>query len=123
MTQFPLYTSRGQWAGMLVDGHLYNMRGEWIGWVERDGSVFSVSGVYVGQLAHDMRVLSKHAWHEMTRPRRTSPSRPPLKITLPSHAPLPPLMAELSHDTVDVLDECPERLHTLDADPDAKDLD
>jgi len=42
---------------------------------------------------------------------------------MPSAAPLPPLMSELSYDTVDVFDEMPERLHTLDADPAAKDID
>jgi hypothetical protein len=122
MASSPLYTSRGHWAGMLMDGFLYNARGEWMGWVDEARSVYSVSGMYVGVLSKDMRVLAKRAWDDI-RPRRTLPAPPAVKISLPSHAPLAPLMAELSHDTVDVLDDWPERLHTLDADPDAKDLD
>ncbi len=122
MAQTPLYTTRGHWAGMLVDHYLYNELGEWIGWVDEDCNVYSVSGAYVGVLSRDMRVLAKRAWDDI-RPRRTPPARPPVRITLPPHAPLAPMMSELNHDTVDVLEDMPERLHTLDADPDAKDLD
>ncbi|MGQ0600770.1 MAG: hypothetical protein ACT4QE_03635 [Anaerolineales bacterium] len=122
MASTPLYTSRGQWAGMLIDNFLYNELGEWIGWVEPDMGVYSVSGVYVGMLSKDMRVLAKRAWDHV-QPHRAVPTQPAVKIVLPTHAPLPPLMAELNHDTIDVLEEMPERLHTLDADPNAKDLD
>jgi hypothetical protein len=124
MTQFPLYTTRGEWAGLLVNGHLYNTRGEWIGWVERDGTVFSVVGHYVGWLTKDFRVLRKRAVDDETElTRRRPPERPAARVPVPSSVPLPRLMPDLPYDTVDVFEELSERLHTLDADPDAKDID
>lgn len=122
MTHYPLYTTRGAWAGLLLDGYLYNPQGEWIGWVERDGSVYSVVGEYVGQLARDFRVLRKRAVPDARRQRRQPPARPSERFPMPATVPLPPLMAELGFDTIDVLDEMPELLHTLDADPAAKDI-
>jgi len=122
MAQNPLYTSRGDWVATLIDSYLYNTQGEWIGWVNPGGVVFSVVGEYIGWLSKDFRVLRKRDIVE-TIPRRAPPTRPVLKVRLPSSAPLAPLMAELTYDTIDVLEEMPERLHTLDADPSAKDID
>jgi hypothetical protein len=121
MPQSPLYTSRGDAAGMFVDGYLYNMQGEWIGWTDSQGQVFTVSGEYVGWLNKDFRVLRKRVI-DFTIPRRTPPARPP-KFKVPPSLPLAPMLAEINHDTIDVLDEMPDRLHTLDADPSAKDID
>lgn len=124
MAHFPLYTTRGEWAGLLVNGFLYNTRGEWIGWVERDGTVFSVAGHYVGWLTKDFRVLRKRAVDDATElMRRRPPARPAERISVPATVHLPPLMSEISFDTLDVFEEAPERLHTLDADPDARDID
>jgi hypothetical protein len=122
MPDFPLYTSRGVWVGMLIDGYLYNVQGEWIGWVEHDGSVYSVVGLYVGQLSRDFRVLRRRAQDEIAGLRRRPPAAPPERVRLPATVPLPPLMAEIGFDTIDVLDEMPGLLHTLDADPAAKDI-
>jgi len=122
MAQVPLYTTRGDWAGMYIDGYLYNPQGEWIGWVNPGGVVFSVVGEYIGTLSKDFRVLRKRDIVE-TIPRRAPPTRPALKIRMPSSVPLAPLMAELTYDTIDVFEEMPERLHTIDADPSAKDID
>jgi len=123
MRQFPLYTSRGRWAAtLLANGHLYNERGDWIGWVERDSRVYSVSGRYVGELSRDFRILRKRALDAVNGARHTPPERPAERITLPANMPLPPLFGEIGFDTIDVLDEQPELLHTLDADPAAKDM-
>jgi hypothetical protein len=122
MAQYPLYTTRGDWVGMLVDSNLYSTQGEWIGWVNPGGIVFSVVGEYIGWLSKDFRVLRKRDIVE-TIPRRAPPARPALKIRMPSSAPLAPLMPDLTYDTIDVFEEMPERLHTIDADPSAKDID
>lgn len=122
MATFPLYTTRGEWAGLLLDGWLYSPQGEWIGWVERDGGVYSVVGEYVGTLTRDFRVLRPRSLTAAARLRRKPPARPAVKITPPASVPLAPLMAETGFETVDVLEEEPERLHTLDADPAAKDI-
>jgi len=34
MQQTPIFTSSGEWVAMLVDGMLYNVQGDWIGWVD-----------------------------------------------------------------------------------------
>jgi hypothetical protein len=122
MAQHPLYTTSGDWAGLLVDGYLYNTQGEWIGWVDQSDQVFTVSGEYVGWLSKDFRVLCKRDT-DATLPRRRPPAQPPLRVPVPTSVPLPPLMAELTFDIVDVFDERPGRLYTLDADPTAQDID
>ena len=115
MAQFPLYTTRGEWAGMLIDGYLYNTQGEWIGWVDKDSHVYSVDGEYVGWLSKDFRVLRKRSLGQVV-PHRALPARPPLRVEVPTSIPLPPLMAELTYDTKDVFDEMPEKLSPLDFD-------
>ena len=122
MAQFPIYTTRGEWAAMLIDIYLYNPRGEWVGYLTKTGHVFSVAGKYVGWLSKDFRILRKKV-QDQTIPASRPPARPALKVRLPVNAPLPPLMADLSFDTFDVMDDEPERLHTLDDDPDAQDMD
>jgi hypothetical protein len=122
MSTFFLYSTRGQWTGLLLDGYLYNPQGEWIGWVERDGQVYSVAGEYVGWLTRDFRVLRKRGLDAAPHLRRRPPARPPERVALPASVPLPPLFGETGFDTLDVFDEAPERLHTLDADPAAKDI-
>lgn len=114
MKLIPLYTTRGEWAGLFHEGHLYNSVGEWIGWVPKGANqVYSVRGDYVGWLSNDFRVLRKRAMDE-TIPRRAPPPRPP-KISLPASVPLPPMVSDLTYDTIDVFDEEPDRLHTLDS--------
>src|SRR3989338_1039328 len=107
MAQMPLYSTRGDFAGMFVDGYLHNNQGEWIGFTDSQGQVYSVAGEYVGWLNKDGRVLRKRVIN-FTIPRRSPPPRP-ARIKLPPTMPLPSLMAELSHDTIDVFDATPDR--------------
>ena len=122
MAQYPIYTTRGDWAAMLIDAYLYNPRGDWVGYINKNGQVFSIMGKYVGWLSKDFRILRKKVQDE-TIPAFPPPTRPALKVRLPAHVSLPPLMADLPFDTYDVMDDDPERLHTLDDDPDARDMD
>lgn len=109
----PIYTTPGDWEALLVFPYLYNTLGEWIGWVTPEREVFDVDGVYVGWLTDEPRVLSKRI-QEGPRPRRTPPP-PPEKIRPPATVPLPPMMAELPFEVMDVLDEEPRLLHTQDS--------
>jgi len=117
----PIYTSRGDVEVFLVYPHLFNLQGEWIGFVTPEREVYSVLGHYVGYLNNDPRLLRKRAL-EVTKPRLTPPTRP-RKVYPPATFPLAPLMSELYQDTMDVLLEEPERLHTLDAGDLREDLD
>jgi hypothetical protein len=109
----PVYTSRGDVAAFLIYPYLYNQLGEWIGFVNANREVYSVLGFYVGELANPFRVLRKRS-EEFEHPRRKPPTKPQ-KIYPPATVPLAPMMPELNFDTVDVLFEEPERLHTTDS--------
>jgi hypothetical protein len=109
----PIYTSRGDAEVFLAYPHLFNLEGEWIGFVTPEREVYSVLGFYVGYLSSDPRILRKRVL-EVTKLRLTPPTRP-RNVYPPATFPLAPLMSELYQDTMDVLLEEPERLHTVDA--------
>ena len=109
----PIYTTSGNLGGFLLLPYIFNPQGEWIGWVTADWQVYSVHGQYVGWLNKDLRILSKRM-REYSYPRQTPPPPPP-RLRPPATTPLPPMMAELAIGVIDVLDECPELLPTLDA--------
>jgi len=110
----PLYTTRGEHAAYFENGYLFNLAGEWIGFVDlRNGQVYSVLGDYVGYMSKDGRILRKRVTDHAT-PRQTPPPRP-ARPRLPATVALAPLMGDLTFDTIDMLEEMPERLHTLDA--------
>ncbi len=107
----PIYTTNGDCRAMLVAPNIYNLSGEWIGWITPENEVFDVQGLYVGRLSEDMRILRKRSLAYVERRKAPDPPKP---IRAPATIPLPPLMAELPYSEVDVLDEEPERLHTMD---------
>ncbi|HVN54214.1 MAG TPA: hypothetical protein VMT46_07780 [Anaerolineaceae bacterium] len=116
-----IYSSRGDLGAYMVYPNLFNPSGEWIGWVEPDRRVYSVLGYYVGYLTNDPRILRKRSADAMI-PKRTPPPYPG-RISPPASNPLAPLMSEISYDTIDVLFECPDQLHTLDTGEFKEDLD
>ena len=117
----PIYTSRGEAEAFLVFPYLFNRNGEWTGWVTPKRDIYSVLGYYVGTLTDDARIIRKRSEDE-NRPRLKPPPHPG-KITTPAAIPLAPLMKDLTHSIVDVLQDEPERLHTLDSGEFRQDLD
>jgi hypothetical protein len=117
----PIYTSRGEPAAFLVYPHLFNRQGEWIGWVAPNRDVYSVIGDFVGALTNDKRIVRKRAMDDL-KPRVKSPAAPP-RLRIPPTVPLAPLMSDLPHSLVDVLEDEPERLHTVDSGETRQDLD
>lgn len=109
----PVYTSRGDVAAFLIYPYLYNQLGEWIGFVNATREVYSVLGYYAGNLANPFRITRKRS-DDFEHPRLKAPASPG-RIYPPATVPLAPMMPELNFDTVDVLFEEPERLHTLDS--------
>jgi hypothetical protein len=107
----PIYTTNGDCKAMLISPNIFNLSGEWIGWITSENQVYDVDGLYVGWLSEDMRILRKRSTAHIER--RETPEAPN-RIRAPATMPLPPLMAELPFSVVDVLDEEPERLHTID---------
>jgi hypothetical protein len=117
----PLYASNGEAEAFLVFPYLFNRSGEWIGFVTPKREVYSVMGNYVGYLTDDKRVTRKRSESELRQ--RLQPPPKPAKISLPPTLPLAPLMSDLTHSTIDVLQEQPERLHTLDGGELREDMD
>jgi hypothetical protein len=108
----PVYTTKGDAEAFLAYPHLFNRNGDWIGWVTPKREVYSVLGYYVGTLTNDPRIIRKRATSTL-RP-RLQPPPAPAKVYPPATIPLAPLMPELTHSSVDVLLDEPERLHTMD---------
>ncbi|MEW6717164.1 MAG: 4-fold beta flower protein [Chloroflexota bacterium] len=117
----PIYTSRGDHGAFLSYPHLFNVTGEWIGWVTPEREVYSIYGQYVGWLSDDPRILRKRSY-DYSKPNCTPPP-PPQKIRPPAMVPLAPLMAEIPFSTLDVLEESPELLPTSDTGEIKTDLD
>jgi hypothetical protein len=112
MAIIPIYTSKGDAEAFLEYPHIFNRNGDWIGWINAKREIYSVLGYYVGYLTNDPRILRKHTTATL-RPRLQPPAAPK-KIYPPATIPLAPLMSELNHSTIDVLQDEPERLHTID---------
>ena len=117
----PIYSTPGDWLALLVFPYLYSTQGEWIGWVTPDRQVFDVHGVYIGWLTADPRILRKRTV-DVELERRLPPAPPP-RIRPPATVPLPPMMSSLPFEVVDVLEEEPARLHTVDAGELKEDMD
>jgi hypothetical protein len=120
-TIIPIYTSRGDAEAFLCYPYIHNRLGEWIGWVTPDRQIFSILGVYVGELTAEPRILRRRITATL-KPRRTPPECP-TRLNVPATIPLAPLMADLRFGWVDVLLEEPERLHTIDSGEFRQDMD
>jgi hypothetical protein len=118
----PIYSTGGDYEAFMIYPMIYNMNGEWIGFVTSKREVYDVRGTYVGWLTDDPRILRKRS-DQFNKPKLTPPPAPSSRAPVPARAPLPPMMAELSYDTIDVLQEEPDRLPTLDFGELREDLD
>jgi hypothetical protein len=116
-----VYTSEGGLGAFMVFPYLFDRQGEWIGWVNTDKQVYSVLGFYVGFLVEGPRILRKRTY-SFDEPQLDPPAKPG-RINVPPRAPLAPLMPELAFSEIDVLQDEPERLHTMDAGELREDLD
>jgi hypothetical protein len=119
-TIIPVFSSRGDAEAFLAYPYLHNRSGEWIGFITPQRDVYSVLGYYVGTLTSDPRIIRKRSGEEK---RRLKPPQAPERLRIPPMTPLPKLMGDLSHENIDVLQDEPERLHTLDSGEMRLDLD
>ena len=108
----PIYTTRGEVGAFLLYPYIYSANGEWIGWVTADRTVYSVHGHYVGTLSKDPRILRRRESGQI-KGRRTPPS-PPKPIHPPANLPLVPQLPELMMGVIDVLEEAPHLLPSVD---------
>ncbi len=120
-TLIPIYTTKGDAAAFLAYPYIFNPSGEWIGWVTAERNVFSVHGQYVGWLTGDPRILRRRA--EGFGENFRTPPADPGRIMVPVQVPLAPLMPELSFGILDVLQEDPDLLPTIDFGEERQDMD
>lgn len=120
-TLIPVYTSKGDVEAFLAYPYLFNRGGEWIGFVNAKREVYSVLGEYVGTLTDDPRIVRKRAASTLIP--GNQPPAAPKRIYPPATVPLAPLMSELTYSVIDVLQEEPERLHTVDSGENRQDMD
>jgi len=117
-----LYTTRGEFAALLIFPYLYSRDGDWVGWVSDERDVFNLEGGYVGWVSHDRRILRRATVQpRIIPPPPSNPEEP--RVRVPATTPLPPLMAEYSHDVIDVLEDMPELLHSGDRSELQSDMD
>lgn len=117
----PIYTTRGDWAALLVFPYIYNTMGEWIGWVTSDKQVYNIDGIYVGWLTPEPRILCRRVLEKKLE--RRHPPATPEKIRPPATVPLPPMMAELPFEIIDVFEEDLLLLTTADYGEFKEDMD
>jgi hypothetical protein len=103
----PIYQTNGAWVAVYVKGHLWNVDGEWIGFVA-GREVFDPAGMYLGFLSDDQRLLRKRAIGDNV-PHVTPPPRPE-RPDIPTNVPLAPLLRELPYQIIDMFEAYPERL-------------
>jgi len=56
----PVFRWDGQYWGFIAGNNLFNAKGEYRGWVENDGSVWSHEGRYVGEI-EDQNYILRHS--------------------------------------------------------------
>jgi hypothetical protein len=106
-----LYTTAGDWQGTIIDGFIFDPRGDYIGWVQtadKTTALYTFDGEWVGDLYKDGRIVRKRAGK--VRPLHDNPPKKPKAkpSNLPARAPLPPQTVELGYDSIDVLEEDPD---------------
>jgi hypothetical protein len=100
-----VFNTSGDWLATVLAPYIFDTRGEYVGFIE-ERTVYTRDGEWVGNLSKDGRILRKRAGQR--KPLHPHPLAKPPKPTLPGRAPLPPQNAEISYDTVDVLEEDPD---------------
>ena len=116
----PIYTSHGDAEAFLVFPYIFNRSGEWIGFMTAHRDVYSVLGYFVGTLTDDPRIIRNRSG--VLKP-RIKPPQAPQPMLISANIPLPKMVGDLSPENIDVLQDEPERLHTIDSGEFRLDLD
>lgn len=105
---FFIFDTRGEWHATLINGCLWDARGDYMGFVRGENhDVYTLHGEWVGNLTRDGRIVRRRVTERqpLLKIRRLRPDKPK---NLPARAPLPPHHAELAHTMIDVLDWDPD---------------
>lgn len=100
---FFIFDTRGETHGVKLGDYLYDMRGEYMGYVRGETyEVYTSSGEWIGNLWPDGRIVRKRNYNRPPLDENKPASQPKIRIT--ARAPLPPMSADLGFDKVDVLE-------------------
>lgn len=114
---FFIFDTHGEWHATLLNGCLWDARGEYLGFVRGPNhDVYTVYGQWIGNVSEDGRIVRKRV-HQRQPMLKIRKLRPPKPQNLPPRAPLPPLTGDLGHNFVDVLEWDP---HVFNHVPDLK---
>ncbi len=108
----PIYTTSRRIAAFLGYPYLFDLKGQWIGFVTPEGTVHATDGRYVGFLDPNPR-LARILRREATAPLHPAATPPPPPDFSPQPSwtvPLPPQPPPLPAGTIDVLETDPDSL-------------
>jgi len=105
-----IWNTYGDWLASEYQGYIWDLRGDWIGWVDENRDVYKLDGEWLGVLSKDGRVIRKRT--DKRRDLAKVPPRPE-RPELPVRAPLPPPFSELTFSQIDVLEEDPQAFKRL----------
>lgn len=104
---FFIFDSSGEVHAVKLGYFLYDMRGEYIGYVIRDDyDVYTASGEWIGNIFPDGRIVRKRNTARKPLMTNKPPTQPKIRIT--ARIPLPPMASDLGFDKLDVLEFDPE---------------
>jgi hypothetical protein len=73
----PIYRWNGEYFGFIEDDHLFNTKGNFLGWISDDGRVWKKDGDFLGELVDDIYILRRQSMPTPTRrTRKLIPPRP-----------------------------------------------
>ncbi len=100
---FFIFDSRGEVHAVKLGGYLYDMRGDYIGYVRGEfHDVYTASGEWIGNIYTDGRIVRKRTADR--RPLDLNRPSPQPKIRITARVPLPSMSADLGFDKIDVLE-------------------
>lgn len=79
----PIFLWRGQYAGFIVNDHLFAPDGRYLGWIDARAKLWKANGAFLGELVDHHYILRRANW---TLPVRQTPRVPPV----PAQPPMPP---------------------------------
>jgi hypothetical protein len=100
-----IWNTAGDWVATRIGIYIWDLSKLWVAWIDGN-DVHTTDGEWIGTLSRDSRILRPRS--ATRKPLRTDGPPPPPKVDLPGRPPLPPMFAELTFATMDVLDEDPE---------------
>lgn len=103
----PIYQNNGKVVAVVTRGYLVNLEGYPIGFLH-GARVYDLVGDYVGTLSEDRRLLRARrtpGWENIVPPPRSMRVR-----GIPQGFPLAPMFAELPYQTIDFIEDYPDRL-------------